>query len=113
VTPERGSRALGIIDLSGRRSGTAEDGLLKGANAVTTYRLHIDIQQPPETIIVAVVGELYFESCLELDDASVEIVLAHRPTLSIIDLEQLTFLDSGGIRTLVGFGSRPEAGTPA
>ena len=82
------------------------DGLLKGATAVTTHHLplHIDIQQlPPETIIASVAGELDAESSLELDDAVTEVVHTHRPALLIIDLERLTFLDSGGIRTLIGF----------
>jgi anti-sigma B factor antagonist len=68
------------------------------------FPLYVEIQrESPETIIALVAGELDCETCPELQDTITEAVRTYRSASLIMDLGRLTFLDSEGIRTLIGF----------
>jgi anti-sigma B factor antagonist len=96
--------ASSTFQLGGQEETWTDSG--KGTPIVTTNHplLRIAIQrQSPEMIVVSVAGELDLDSSPELQDAITDVVEIHRSASLIMDLEQLTFCDAAGVRTLLGF----------
>ena len=64
--------------------------------------LRVRIQQKsPDVIVASVAGELDCDSSPDLENAITDVVATHRSASLIMDLDQLTFCDSTGIRTLL------------
>ena len=67
--------------------------------------LHFDTERKDGRVTVSLRGELDISSAPTLDDALAELE-AEAPELIVVDLRGLEFMDSTGLRTLVGADQR-------
>ena len=64
-------------------------------------QLAIDVSRGDGRVTVALVGELDMASAPQLESALDDAALADAPTL-VLDLQQLSFMDSTGLRIILG-----------
>lgn len=69
-------------------------------NHVTDPRLHVDVREEGDTVVLAASGEIDAHTSTTLD-AAVDQALAAEPKELVIDLGDVPFMDSMGIRVLV------------